>query len=807
MENEVILKLKPRPLRLAYLANTVKDLNNAVTLYTHLWGGISNAIFPVPKSVNQNIQLQYALRSINPDYILLPEEELPSDITEILSQLPSRCLQLSSNRIDAIANITDHLSCFQVQTLNAFNLRDFPHIIRSLQTIYREPKHNSNFFLISHDSLFDLESSLQFGIVSSRYQDYLRNHLSARLISIKSIDMLLKVSLMATIGFLKSPISLTKTEFTNTESSWGWDVQDHEEVYNLFLCELSNVNILAGFWNSRRLDVAYSNKLILPKNSFIENLEENVTLLLSFFPSMRELRIYVNLSNSDAVAFANDVYAISSRLSQSIFIRVYYQDIGFNFNPGRVYYSKPIITTREISSSEGCIRFSSIVPSGYENSNCAFGYDAEINSSLGKSLSIPFTQDSAVLLSNGIEQVTSSESSTVSLLRDWQSLKTQPVRPADKGVTGIAISNEECRIYFPESKEIITRSLKNSGFLLEPNDHTRYAQGFIKRFGGFNKTRKLVKSRGVEIFVALSSTRALQCGFKHSEIVGFLAKNFNLSRNDAKKIVDQNLPGLLEAGLIYRGYPLKCPNCGLQDWYKIDKVNEFVECTGCAEHFQLQSLSSLEFAYKPNELAARFLNSDGPAILSTMVVLTYLDYSGHSQIGGDLKRLGEKHAFADVDLLVLIKDCLILAECKTRRLINEAEAIKIIEHLERVIETAILVGARVVVLGVVTTSLHCDLCSLAAIVAETAADKGVGVHLLINDSFYLWAQRENQVTDLWQLNINSLLVQDVSSIDDSTISVGEPVREYIWGAKNRLINRDLLEIWENEVFSDQIYSE
>lgn len=69
MQHEAILKLKPRPLRLVYLVNSVADLTNAVTLYTHLWGGFSNVIFPVPDNTDQNTHLQYALRSINPDYI------------------------------------------------------------------------------------------------------------------------------------------------------------------------------------------------------------------------------------------------------------------------------------------------------------------------------------------------------------------------------------------------------------------------------------------------------------------------------------------------------------------------------------------------------------------------------------------------------------------------------------------------------------------------------------------------------------------------------------------------------------------
>jgi hypothetical protein len=516
---------------------------------------------------------------------------------------------------------------------------------------------------------------------------------------------------------------------------------------------------------------------------------------------MCEMQVYVEFSNDDAVDLANNIHIAFSRLEKNIFVKISHQNFGFIFHSGRVYSSKPIITTREISSLDKSIRFSPLIPSGYEDSNCVFGYDAEIEFSSGKSFSMPFTQSSAVLLSNWIEQVEYSENSTSSLSRDGQQQKTQPVRSANKGVTGIAVSNEECSIYIPESKEVIVRWLRSSGFLFQPNDHTRYAQGFIKRFGGFDKTRHLVNSGGTKIFVALGSDRARKCGFKCSEIASFLTNNFNLSNGDSKKIVDQHLPGLLESGLIYRGYPLKCSSCGLQDWYKLEKINEFVECAGCAEHFQLQNLRSLEFAYKPNELAARFLNTDGHAILSTAVFLSWLASSGHVQLGGDLKRLGESRLFAEIDLFILVRDVLILAECKSCRVVDEAKANEMIEHLERVVETATLVNAGAVVLGIATTSIVCDLFSFVAAVAQTATSRGIGVHLLINDKFYLGGQEENQVTEPWKLYVEALLVQEKSLAPCSSVCVGEPVREYSWQEEDRLVSRDLLERWEQELCS------
>ncbi|MDB9450494.1 hypothetical protein [Dolichospermum circinale] len=815
MQHEAILKLKPRPLRLVYLVNTTTDLKNAVTLYTHLWGGFSNTIFPVPDDTDKLILLQYALQSINPDYIFLPEQDIPENVTEILDEFPSRCLKLSSERIEDIANLNDHLLGLPLQTVNGSQIREFPHIIRVLNSIYKNPLSDTNICLISDNSTFGHEIFLQFGKPSNQYQGYLSNHLNARLISINSIEALLKASLLTAIGILTNSLSMTEMEILHTASTGGWSIRDHEKVCNLFLYEFNDINIAAIFWNYRRLDIDYINKFCLPKKDFLQNLEEYISILSNFFLSMQELRIYVNLLNDEAINLANQINNIFNKFDRNIFVRVFYNNSGFDFQPGSVYSSKPIVTTREISSLDKSIRFSPVVPSGHENSNYLFGYDAEIEFASGESFSAPFTQTSAVLLSNHIQQIKYSENSQYPLLKDWQQRKTQPVRPAEKGVTGLVYSNAECRIYLPESEEIIARWLKSKGLFFELNDHTRYAKGFIKRFGGFDKTRDLIMSGGAKIFRAFGTSesseinkldgnkfkhshKSEQSGLKFSEIKGYLERELNLTRKDAKNIVEQNLPALLEAGLLYRGYALKCPHCGLKDWYKLEKINEFVECNGCAENFQLDNLDKLEFAYKPNELAARFLKTGGEAVLSTAVFLSWLASYRDIQLGGDISRLGKKQSFAEIDLFILVKNVLILAECKSWRVIDESKANDIIKHLEKVIETAVLVNAKVVVLGIVTTSITCDLHSLVSDVAQNATEKGIGVHLLLNDTFYLWGQKENEIKEQWQLNVGLLVVPKEKLLHYQVVSVGEPIRQYSWDEGDQLVDRNLVESWRQE---------
>jgi len=799
---EVLLKLQPRPLRLTYLVNTQSELVDAVTLYTHIWGGFANTIFPVPSAPEELSLLKVALNKFNPDYIFLPEDTLSTAVAEVLQQFPAAKRKLLSATIQDIANLSGHIPILTIETLNRSSHRDFPHIFKILNSVYRNPLTENNICLIEASDSFNFELLLQYGNPCALYQQYLRNHLNARSISSPfEIESLVKTHLVAAAKF-HSPISLTKIEIKNTSLSFVEDgeTRRHQKVCNLFLWEEGNISIASSFWNCRRLDIGYSNKFILPKQKFLDDLSQSAQLLADIFPSMNELLITASLTKNDASYLANELQNIFNHINKVIFIKVFYQDFAFNFYSGGIYHSKPINTTKLVSLDKS-IRFEAITPTGHENTSFVFGYDAEIEGASGGKLSLPTTQSSAVLLSNPIKSVEYSEDSSNSWSRDWNILKTQPVRAAARGITGLAVTGEECRIYLPEGKDVLARWLKEAGFKFQLNDHTRYAQGFTKRFGGFEKTANLVYAGGTKIFVALSSVRAKQSGFLYQQISGFLEKQFNLSSQDAQNIVKQNLPPLLEAGLVYRGYPLRCPTCGLEDWYKLDSVKEFVECSGCAESFQLSSLDKISFTYKPNELAARFLNSGGHAVLMTAIFLNQImSYSGLIEFGGDLIRLDEKDKPREIDLFALTGDFLLLAECKSRPEINESVADEIIQHLKRVVEAAALVKAEVVILGIAAGSVTCDLHALVSNIALSADERGIGVHLLLNDRFYLGGRESEEVTG--RLSVHMLIPRNERADRQNSVSAGEPIREYRMGEAVRLFNRELLEQWEQELFSE-----
>ncbi|MEQ9553924.1 MAG: hypothetical protein RIM23_30425 [Coleofasciculus sp. G3-WIS-01] len=189
-EREVTLKLKSRPLRLVYLIRNRDELMDAVTLYTHVWGGAANTIFPVPENEEEADTLRFALKSINPDYILVPREGIPSYVSQVLKQSTGLLRPISSPEVQR--HIQSSRSDFLL-------LRDgtVSHIGLICQKLYPSGLNKSNICLVESGSAFDLEVALQCGIPSQPYRDYLVQYLAADVFSCpQTIEQLIKLSLL-----------------------------------------------------------------------------------------------------------------------------------------------------------------------------------------------------------------------------------------------------------------------------------------------------------------------------------------------------------------------------------------------------------------------------------------------------------------------------------------------------------------------------------------------------------------------------------------------------------------------------------
>jgi hypothetical protein len=283
---------------------------------------------------------------------------------------------------------------------------------------------------------------------------------------------------------------------------------------------------------------------------------------------------------------------------------------------------------------------------------------------------------------------------------------------------------------------------------------------------------------------------------------------------------------------VRRGYPLSCPHCDLTNWYAIENLGEFIECEGCVQNFQL-SLKQPEFAYKPNELAARFVEEGGQAVLMTAALLDRVAPSAFIKFGGDILRPGEKKPFAEVDLFWLTGDAFIIAECKSYNKIEQQDIeriplwqlslfmlavesefyslirylssksvysqdiLKIKESLEKTLDVAALISAQVVILGVVTNSSElADLFTIVADAAQKSKERRIGVHLALNGKLYLWGREE--VTELWRVKLDHLQVIETHQEPKQSVTVGQMPQQRR-GLSGKLFNDEVLQRWEQEL--------
>ncbi|MBE9127150.1 MULTISPECIES: hypothetical protein [unclassified Coleofasciculus] len=808
-EQEVTLKLNSRPLHLVYLVRNREDLINAVTLYTHVWGGAANAIFPMPENEAEVDTLKCALESINPDYVLAPAptEGIPSGVIQVLEQLPVNHHSVSTRDIEQYINerrISDY-NLFRLQTgtlATGVNHARLSHIASILQRLYPTPLTDSIIRLIEPGSLFDFELALQTGIPSQTYQNFLREHFGATILpSPQNPTQLIKYSLlMAGTPRYKNPASLTLLEVKQLPLEVSPFQNVDEKLFHLFLSDGEDISLASAFWNSRCFSL-WHNKLFLPKEAFLSNLEHHVALILEVMPSIEILFVTTPLDEDGARALGHELKNALAAVGRDIPVQVTYGNFRFNFLKGATSWGQPETMTRTVTS-DGSIRFSPPVPLRHENTDFFFGYDAEVTFASGRKFFMPATKSGAILLSYQLERIKYAE-----VHQDPNEIKylrgNSPVRAGFKGITGTALAGKECRAYIPTDEAVIERRIKDADLIVKFDEHTCYARGCIRCCGGFEETTRLIDKHGADIISAL-----VYQGGEWNTILRFLGQQRRWTNQEKRELLPQKLQLLLTSKLVYReysqdGYNLKCPTCNLEDWYSRGEIGESIECQGCGDRFQ-PPLREIPGIYKPNTLLTQFVENGGLAVLMTANILYQITFNqkAFKEFGGKLFHFDERDNFAEIDLFWLIKEVFILAECKSINKIDDKEKLDekingIKEQLERYIKAATELDAQVVILGVVTDipNLHQSLLSAVADIVETAKEKCIGVHLILNWKLYLWGTEE--VAELWRITLNHLKVIETHTEPNQSVIVGQ-MPQQIRGLSGELFNHEVLQRWEQK---------
>ena len=411
-----------------------------------------------------------------------------------------------------------------------------------------------------------------------------------------------------------------------------------------------------------------------------------------------------------------------------------------------------------------CLLFSPPVPSIYGNQDYLFGYNAEIYLDSGKKLFIPSFQSSKLLeifFSKSIYEIESYENNNINYKNSFLLKKNYIKRKklGWKNITGVTSIGQQCKIYLPSDEVIISRYLKEARFQLKINEHTRYAKGFIKRFGGVKKAAFIIDKRGADILSAFLKYKDKE-SLKYDDLIKYLGKyrHWELQSKSQKVKAREKclniLSNLVEKALINRGYSANCPTCNLINFYSLQKVKEFNECQGCGESFLLPFNTHETITYQLNELALKLFKTGGLPILMSINILSQIEWSHYLQLGGELTKEGEQHNFAEVDLFWLTEHCLTVVECKsmydnvdpenisdkTRKRINEA-----CNQFETLIkEVAHLVDAKVVVLSIVTNIPDSKMIELLKIneLVNIGQENNIKVHLILNWELYINGQNK-----------------------------------------------------------------
>jgi hypothetical protein len=792
---EITLKVSSRPLRCAYLVYSREDVLDAVTLYTHVWGGTANAIFPNPASDTDLAKLKYILQIMNPDYIFIPRDAVVSDeLQQTLQSLPIQRNYVSKEEIQ------NH-----VQRETSLRLSDgrLCHIEEVLASRYPNGR-LVNVHLIESGSNFNFEVALNFGLLSSVYRNGLTRFFNSTIYSAPTtIDSFLKTALAS--SKFRTPPYLT---MANTGRSHNFldesalEIND-EKTLCLFLDDGVGTEVSSSFWNCRWIDL--TNKIFLPKVDFLDNLENCISLIVEFMPNLRAISITISAHRDEAAALYHRIKTAFSQREYLICVNIIYVDLCYNWLPGKVYSSKNNIYTRSILS-DGCVRFEVATPDSHENTDFQFGYDLEFKLKR-KHFFIPNNLVSSKLLTNSIQRIELAESNEQGLGDLWLE-RYFPIRANYQGVSGIALSGRENQLYIHPEHTIIIQQLKEFKVEVKPNKHTRYAQGLVKRLGGIEIVATLLRKGGADIISVLVADKSEFRGLSKSRLLSALINKRSYSQQDAKQAIDQKLSSLLEHNLLSRGYCLECPVCSLKNWFSLEEAREFVECKGCAENFQL-SLNDAEFVFKPNELAAQLVQEGGLAVITTALLLRKISLASSSylQFGGDLFQNGSNKNFAEVDLFWLTESGLVISECKSfffssNRATGSDQEIeekidRVRESLSRNIESAKLINAKIIILGI-----HSNLSEIPGLfdamapLVERASEEGIGLHLALNGNLHPLGK--SQPVEPREVKVESLLSHREQV--EYEYSVGEVPQNFGWSVGvNGRYSKAVLEIWDAEL--------
>jgi hypothetical protein len=727
---------------MAFVARSRGDFLIAVQLFTHCWGGILNAILPTPNDDVTVAAFSRALDRFDPDIIVFPIGDVTTYEQKAIGNRAVIRVMVTAERVKAHSE--------GVRLLTTSN-GDIPHVGSVMHDLNPEAR-SSSIIRTMNDPSSDSTLAAVFGLPSDGHLKYLRTRLASQVYRVPK-NLVDWTRLSAVTTRIETALSVTALQIRQQPKfrlAAGEELTvleqmriQNETTLFLFLDTHDTMSTLIAYWNAVAT-TSRRNKLLLPWSVFSDDPKTALEILTSAAdPS--ELIIVAKCGQNEASQLHEIVTASLQSLNQNFPHSVLYN--GFEYSLPRTNSTYGISRSLRVrTDSENRAWFSVETPPGHHHSRIVFGFDCEVKTDDGTSLKLPNLDSCARLLTNPAIRIQHARDNFEGLGQGWLN-RNRFSRPSYRGVAGLLHPGEEGEFFLHEDDLWIREALADRGVELISGRPSRYALGFIRRFGGLEKALTLIMQGGQDILAALIHHRAEQHGLVSRQIVAFLENQAGYKQAEAKDLVDRRLGELIASGLISRGAGLTCPECDFGFWVSIDDLREFVACPGCAARFQISG-NGLPYRFMANQLAERLLLSGGVAVLQTANVVRRIDASAAVEFGGELRHKGQTQSFGEIDFAAMTSGGLLLAECKAMLSAGPTEIDDLRSSGKKLVQIASDLQIADVILGVVARDKLDDLRQAIREVVQEGKSLGVVVDLVLNGVMYLRAEQQTELKNV-----------------------------------------------------------
>lgn len=519
------VKQQARPIRYAYLVNSLADVLKAVDFLSNCWGGSLSSIVPIPKETTNRKSFTDFLERNRPDLVAHNESILPSWLVNDLSTYPIQYFPLTGK------DVVDRFASENIPIL--YRERLFPHIntVHPLEYDNQLPKID-HIILLACNYIRSTTTNQQKSHTQRRYRRYLDHAiLSAASTSIRNKTCR---GLSISVG---SSLPLDGNDFL-----FLYLYEGEEDL----LC-------FSSFWNDSFMDS--ENKLLLSREDFRTDINYTIDQVLKYYRKIKYLRVITSLAGAEAIHLYQELQQVVSRVRSDVAVDILLDANAYNQSIGTAVFGHPKYTVH--STAEEHIELTPPIPSNYVNTAYAFAVDVELNVD-DNDVGVPYTRTSSNILTFGHAVIEKYKYDMEILEKLYSS--TFRLIPSEHGFSFIAshLLDSKAPSYTPCSvpppKQFFGTYLRLNGMSIKPNPAAQYTGAVLRRLQSEGN-----HLQNLDILKCLVSPRGEERDRSWRQIIADYKKLF---RTDATSSDIQHcLLALIKTKLVTRRQFIECPSC------------------------------------------------------------------------------------------------------------------------------------------------------------------------------------------------------------------------------------------------------